>query len=304
MGNEEDWKKLQQWQEKKEAEQQLDLERRRVPSKGLKEQQKAEKPDNMIRAAKAVHTTKDVGNTLLQLSNEVKLLIVVCIACFVMILIHAGNVPNANKTLESRYAEDFEVVSVVEKDHGAKFYTYEYKNPKFYFHVLTYGKNCVSEDVKQCWFRTFYEKWDSPLKDKVEIDIQETEDGLIEKYEVRSMFKNFAEMDEAIETLFQVREEIANRGGPAYESMVVRGENGITPQVYHLFDDMEAFKKEAKRQYVSMAIVNGTPDDTITEEDLKLYCRPDSMKLYINGKPVMGNGMFTRRTISNKSKLQ
>ena len=61
MGKEDDWKELNQWQEQQDQRQKEDLDRRRYPSQGLREQQKAEgKPDMITKLAKLFHLSEDV----------------------------------------------------------------------------------------------------------------------------------------------------------------------------------------------------------------------------------------------------
>jgi len=298
MGNEEDWKKLYQWKEQKEEEQRADLERRKHPTRGMKQQEKEEKSDNLSLLAKGIHFMKELGEVLLTYKDEVRLSIIVVGICMAMVLWNIAVVPKPERAVEKKYEKDFFCVSEQEIAPKTKLYTYAAKNyPDLYFHVKL-EQGSLTEDVKASALKYFYERLEHPLKEKFMVEMKE-ENGMLVQYRLCYIFHGIDEVEEAVDAVYEMRE-------------ILKEEVGETDQIYTRSDsylfltlfydpnlNLEQSKEEGKRQYVSMwqermnkkkktgeNITEEEKDEGITAEILEKYCRQD-LAIYIDGKSIM-----------------
>lgn len=301
MGNEKDWEELNQWREKKEEEQKADLERRKHSARGLKEQEKEEKLDSMILAAKMVHFSKDLGKVIVENKDEAKLSILVIACCILMVWWNIGRVPNPKKIVKEQYGKDFSYISKEEIATKTTLYTFSSKKyPDLYFHVkLERGE--ITEDVKQSCLKYFFEKLEQPLKEKFTVEMEE-KDGMLKNYQLAYIFQDFNEIDEAVETVYQMRQILKKEIGDC-DKVYTKSKSDIYLTLFYDQNfDLEQSKEEGKRQYVNALqerinkkkeddekITETEKDESVTAEIIEKYCRPD-LAIYINGKTVAKNG--------------
>ncbi len=305
MGKEEDWKELNQWQEQQDQKQREDLDRRRYPSQGLKEQQKAEgKPDFITRLAKGFHFSEDVRDVLINYKDEIKLSIVVVFICIVMIFWNLSTVRDFDRALKKKYGNDFKRIAVVELEDKSKLYTYQskkYPDLQIYCSEDRYKKGW--SDVEQRRLQYFFGKVDCSLKDKFTVEARE-ENGILKTYRIAYIFDGLEEVEEAVETVYEVREIL--------KKDMQESELGENTKVYAksksdvyltLFYNprftLEEEKEDAKKQYVTGLLENRKrkikEGKQITEEEKKEKFTPEilekyvqtNLDIYLNGKPVI-----------------
>lgn len=304
MGKEEDWKELNQWQEQQEQKQKEDLDRRRYPIQGLKEQQKAEgKTDTITKLAKLFHLSEDAREILIKYKDEIKLSIVVVIGCIFMIFWNIATVPDSDRLVKNRYGKEFKRISVVEREDKSKLYTYQSKKyPDLQFYVEITRTKDVRNDAAQRRLKYFYEKADLSLKEKFVVETEE-ENGIIKFYKLAYIFDGMEEVEEAVDTVYKLREvlkkDMLESELGAYTRVYARSTSGVYLTLfYNPRFTLEEEKEDAKRQYVSGVIehINRGEGNTqliaeleeFTPEMLSKYMQTD-LKICLNGKPLIEN---------------
>lgn len=304
MGKEEDWKELNQWQEQQEQKQKEDLDRRRYPIQGLKEQQKAEgKTDTITKLAKLFHLSEDAREILIKYKDEIKLSIVVVIGCIFMIFWNVTTVPDSDRLVKDRYGKEFKRVSVVEREDKSKLYTYQSKKyPDLQFNIEITKRKGVRNDAVQRRLKYFYEKADISLKEKFVVEAKE-ENGMLENYRLVYIFDGLEEVEEAARTVYELR-QVLNQDMQIVEfdessKVYARSTSGIYLTLcYNPRFTLEEEKEDAKRQYISGVIehINRGEENAqliaeleeFTPEMLSKYIQTD-LKICLNGKPLIEN---------------
>lgn len=304
MGKEEDWKELNQWQEQQEQKQKEDLDRRRYPIQGLKEQQKAEgKTDTITKLAKLFHLSEDAREILIKYKDEIKLSIVVVIGCIFMIFWNIATVPDSDRLVKNRYGKEFKRVSVVEREDKSKLYTYQSKKyPDLQFNIEITKRKGVRNDAVQRRLKYFYEKADISLKEKFVVEAKE-ENGMLENYRLVYIFDGLEEVEEAARTVYELR-QVLNQDMQIVEfdessKVYARSTSGIYLTLcYNPRFTLEEEKEDAKRQYISGVIehINRGEENAqliaeleeFTPEMLSKYMQTD-LKICLNGKPLIEN---------------
>ncbi len=301
MGKEDDWKELNQWQEQQDQRQKEDLDRRRYPSQGLREEQKAEgKPDMITKLAKLFHLSEDVREVLLKYKDEIKLSIFVVFACIFMIFWNVTTVPDSDRLVKDRYGKEFKRVSVVETEDKSKLYTYQSKKyPDLQFYVNITRRKNITNDAAQRRMKYFYEKAEPSLKDKFIVE-EEVENGIIKKYKLAYIFDGMEEVEEATDNVYKLREVLKKDMQESEFGADTRVYARSTSSVYlTLFYNprftLEDEKEDAKRQYVSGVVENIqrgeenpkllTDLEKFLPEILEKYMQLD-LNIYINGKAI------------------
>lgn len=293
MGNEEDWKKLQQWREQKEAEQQIDLERRRRPSKGLKETE--EKPDNMMRAAKAVHNLEDVRDVLIQYKDEVKLIFYVILAIIAVVYMYLKFVPDEpDKVIEEEFGQTFEEIGVQEYPDQVSVHTYtSTQYPGINVHVRIERGKIVGDDIAYSLYKYYFEKLDPAVQAKFKIEEKENNE-MLTKYKVTYIFDGMNDIDEAIQTVYETRQtlkkDIEDQWWISIESKskIWIRLNLNAPLKENLEEGKRIYVGELQKRIKEKKVKKEElteEEKSVTKEMLEQYYRP-TVQVLVDGEPL------------------
>lgn len=289
MGNNQDWEELKKWQEEQAKKEQENIMQRLRPTQGYKEKELEDK-DLLQTVAKTVHNTKSVGNFFVMNGKNIRTLFTAIACCVLMVFWYWFTIPKPEKKMKETYDKTSTLVSVENIGEEIQVYTYSLnETPDFHFHVQIKDKK-MKEDVQLSQIKYFFESQEEAIRSNFKVE-EKMEEGLLIQYDISRPITKFSEIPKAVEDIFALRKLgekalVTEQNGYKQEKMI-----GVSSSVGFIQISSNATLEEAKetvqRDYVkAVSEQEEIQDSEITNDVIAQYAKPDTLKVYLNGKKI------------------
>lgn len=238
--------------------------------------------------------TKKIKTSNKVFEKILKIFLIIVILIFVLSLIYVRNLfaflyKNVNidvvENFENTYNIKSEILSTERIDEdGNGIYLMSTKGTEI-IEFQAYKKwSNYYYDYSSRSLKYFYEKWENKDKSKFKSKEKIDENGML-IYQLNMNIEELNDMDIAVDLYQDFKNNVGNYLLPYWNIFVVDGDF----QYPALGDGTgnDSSKNKLKREYVVWCLNNNVEKHNITEEEIKKYAKPDTIKvMYVNNKEV------------------
>lgn len=273
MGNKDDWKKLEIWDD--------DRKRAEIKKYGIditKEQN-----------TKKVEIFSKTLNKTWDIVYKVVCVLIVLIAIYLLsVYIKSFNELNRRldidiiKEMEGRYSVEFVSDGQELDENGNGRYLLSHKeNRNIKFSVIK-NRQEVEDDYPDKSLKYCFENWVSEYKSIFNVEEYTKENGLL-SYSLYANVNKFSEIDKILEGYLDLKKASERYFSNAWNITIKDGK--YNERIFS-YANVEETKNKAKRNFIIWHKDNEYNLDKISKEDIEKYYKPDYLKIYVNGKVV------------------
>lgn len=278
MENKEDWKELEQWEQKRK---QIEQEKYGVPLEEIK---------NKKAKVSFIQTTRNVKDMPF-LKWILGIVVVIVAVLFLLNRIYSGLNPNPEKdlvkSLSQNYNMEVMMVSKVEKE-ITEYIMAPKENLEITFKAIRNSATSYQDDYTDQSQKYFFEKWDSPNKNIFQIE-DSIKEGFLE-YSMYIEIKQYTQLEKAVKEISNFISYTGKWYQPSWMIYLKVQDNRIVTD-YHSGMSAEDRENEYKRRYVNYVMKNSLEQE-IPEQMLERYWRPDHLTVILNGEKLESKDIF------------